>query len=131
MASARKLAEPPVLHDLEFKVMDQLWRLGEAPVREVLDAVNAGEPKPLAYTTVMTILQRLTRKEVVTRRRQGKSHLYQPAWSREAYAEAAADREIERLIDRFGDTALVQFTRRVQEFDPKRREQLRRLARRA
>ena len=131
MARARRPAEPPVLHELEFKVMDQLWTLGEGSVRDVLDAVNRGERKPLAYTTVMTILQRLNRKEIVTRRREGKSHIYHPAWTREAYAEAAADVEIERLIERFGDTALVQFTRRVQDFDPKRREQLRRLARRA
>ena len=131
MAKARGDELPPALHELEAKVMEELWSLGEAPVRDVLDGLNAHGDRPLAYTTVMTILQRLDRKGVVTRRRHGKMHIYAPVWTREEYSEARAGEEVAALIERYGEAALVHFTREVQRLDPTRRQQLRRLARRA
>jgi len=111
--------------------MERLWDLGEAPVREVLERLNAGARKPLAYTTVMTILQRLDRKGVVTRRREGRMHVYAPVWSREEYREARAQVEVDDLVARFGESALVQFARQMDGLDRKRLDELRRLARRA
>jgi len=131
VSSASEEAVPPALHELESKVMDHLWDLGEAPVRDVLERINAGARKPLAYTTVMTILQRLDRKGVVTRRREGKMHVYSPMWSREVYQEARARAEVDDLVERFGEAALVHFTRQMQGLDRNRLAQLRRLARRA
>ena len=109
--------------------MERLWDLEDAPVRAVLERVNAGSRKPLAYTTVMTILQRLERKAFVTRRKEGKMHVYTPVWTREEYYDARAGTEVAALIERFGDAALVHFTREVQQLDPARVRQLRRLAR--
>ncbi len=54
--------------------MNALWPLGEATVREVHEAV--AEYRPRAYTTIMTILDRLARKGVVTRRKIGRAYLY-------------------------------------------------------
>ena len=130
--AAKKASEPPSLHELEAKVMEGLWDVGgEARVRAVLDAVNARQRKPVAYTTVMTILHRLDRKGLVSRRREGKSDVYCSTWTRDEYVQARAEREVAEIIDRFGDAALVHFNRQMQQLDPKRRERLRRLARRA
>lgn len=131
MPESRSGDLPPALYELEARVMEKLWDLGEAPVREVLEALNARAERPLAYTTVMTTLQRLDRKGVVTRRRQGKMHIYAPVWTRKEYSEARAGEEVAALIERYGEAALVHFTREVQRLDPTRRQQLRRLARRA
>lgn len=63
----------PDLGPLEFEMVQVLWRTGPAPAREVQDRYNREHPdKPLAYTTVMTLLTRLVDKKVlsVDRRRQ-------------------------------------------------------------
>jgi len=97
------------LGDLERAVMDALWdRAQPATVREVADALAA---RKLAYTTVMTVLDRLTAKGFVTRERVGRAWSYRPAASREAYiAQLMLD-----ALDLAGsrDAALVRFARSV------------------
>ena len=53
---------PPALHELEAEVMNAVWDLGEASVRQVVDALNPTAAKPRAYTTYMKILGRLHTK---------------------------------------------------------------------
>ena len=89
--------------------MDALWdRAQPATVREVADALA---DRKLAYTTVMTVLDRLTTKGFVTRERVGRAWSYRPAASREAYiAQLMLD-----ALDLAGsrDAALVRFARSV------------------
>jgi predicted transcriptional regulator len=61
------------LEPLEAEVMDALWR-ADRPllVREVVDRLNAGRARPLAYTTVMTVLSRLAGKGILVRGQQGR-----------------------------------------------------------
>ena len=66
----------------ELQLMNILWAKGEATVSEMIEAM--GEPKP-AYTTVLTVMQYLTRKEVVFPERRGKAHVFRPLLSREEY----------------------------------------------
>jgi len=58
-ARPREAHDPPELHVLEREVMDEVWRLGETPGRAVLDGLNARSDRVRAYTTIMTIFQRL------------------------------------------------------------------------
>ena len=129
VASASSEQIPPSLHELELRVMEHLWALGEGNVRDVLDSLNAEASKELAYTTIMTTLQRLDRKRVVQRRREGKTDIYSPCWSREVYMAARAREDVAALVDQYGDEALVHFTRQVDRLDPATRRKLRRLAR--
>jgi predicted transcriptional regulator len=81
------------LGDLERAVMEVLWDLpaslpdGSAPAtataRQIADRLAAR--RPLAYTTVLTVLHRLERKRLVRRLREGRAHRYAPMASREAY----------------------------------------------
>ncbi len=128
MTAVDSASVPPLLHELERKVMDHLWTLGEGSVREVLQAVNATSSRELAYTTIMTILQRLDRKQVVKRRREGKTDFYKPAMTRAEYSEARAAAEVGALVENYGEAALVHFARQMNQLDSKRQEQLRRLA---
>lgn len=123
---------PPPLHELEAKVMGAIWAHGStrATVRHILDVVNAREDRPLAYTTIMTIMARLHRKGILERELDGRANVYRARYSREQYMEARAAAEVQALVNEFGETALVHFTRQVQSLDPKRREALRRIARR-
>ncbi len=110
--------------------MDEVWQLGETAVRPVLDAVNARSDRVRAYTTVMTIMGRLYDKGLLTRRRQGKCDLYLATLSREQYADARARAQVGALVDEWGEVALVHFAKEMARLDPRRRQQLARLARR-
>lgn len=123
----RKTTPPPALHELEALVMEEVWRQGEATVRDVLTALNRGA-KERAYTTVMTIMSRLDRKGVLSRTREGKSDLYTPVMSREQYMNARAEAQVEALVDEFGDVALAHFAEQVERLDRKQLRALRDLA---
>lgn len=110
--------------------MEEVWRRGEAPVRAVLDALNATSGRERAYTTVMTVMAKLHRKGLLARRREGKTDIYVPVMPRDEYFEARARADVGALVDQYGDVALLHFAREMNELDPKRRDQLRRLARR-
>ncbi|SDO58391.1 BlaI/MecI/CopY family transcriptional regulator [Lentzea jiangxiensis] len=79
------------LGELEAAVMDVLWHAGEPlKVRQVLERLDTG--KQLAYTTVMTVLDNLHRKDWVARELEGKAYWYEPTTSRvEAASNAVRD----------------------------------------
>jgi predicted transcriptional regulator len=64
---------------LERDVMEVMWRVDTATVREVQERL----PRTAAYTTVMTTLDRLFKKGFVDRVRQGRAFVYRAAHSRE------------------------------------------------
>src|SRR3954470_17767084 len=79
-----------VFGTLELRVLEALWAHGaEASVRDVLDAFPAA-----AYTTVMTTMERLHRKGVLTRRKEGRAFLYRPVSSREEMESGLVTRAI-------------------------------------
>jgi predicted transcriptional regulator len=120
---------PPPLHELEAEVMEQLWELGEASVRQVMQALNARSGKDRAYTTYMTILARLHKKGVLDRRRDGKTDFYTPVYDRDQYMALRAASEVDNLVEQYGDAALSHFARQIANLDPARRRALQRLAR--
>ena len=74
------------LGDLERAVMEHLWTHGDAgggslTVREVYETV--GTQRELAYTTVMTVLDRLAKKQLVTQERDGRAYRYSAVGTRE------------------------------------------------
>jgi len=108
--------------------MNALWDMGEASVREAMDALNRTAERPRAYTTYMTILARLSAKGVLVRRREGKTDFYSPVHSRAEYAELRAAAEVEALVEAYGDVALSHFARHMAGLDPQRRDALEQMA---
>jgi predicted transcriptional regulator len=82
---------------LELACLTILWKRGAADVGEVREALH--ESRPLAYTTVMTVLERLARKGMVTRRKSGRSFRYAPARDREAMRALAIAQLVEQFFD--------------------------------
>lgn len=109
--------------------MEDLWGRDEGTVREVLEALNARNSPQRAYTTILTVMQRLHDKGLLRREWRDRRHSYVPVLDREAYAQARTEAEVAALISEYGDVALAHFARAVSGLDPKRREQIRRLAR--
>jgi predicted transcriptional regulator len=84
--------------------MDTVWRSGvPVSVREVLDALNSGRGDPLAYTTVMTVMNRLVAKHVLYRRGQPRRYVY------EATSTDAAGIAVREVIRTYGDAAVAHF----------------------
>lgn len=70
--------------ELESAVMQQLWDRGApATVRDVL--TDLVRQRDLAYTTVLTVMEKLYRKGFLDREPQGRAHAYRPLVSREEY----------------------------------------------
>lgn len=109
--------------------MELMWELGEANVRATMGELNRRASKQRKYTTVMTILARLDSKGLLTRRREGRTDFYKPVLSRDEYHAARAEADVSTLVEQYGEAALVNFARQMEQLDPKRREQLRRIAR--
>ncbi len=96
--------------DLEQAVLDQLWSTGADrwwTVREVHEALAAH--RDIAYTTVMTVLQRLAGKEMVRRRRDGRAHHYQAVAGRGVMTAGVMREALEELAGPDRRAALVAF----------------------
>lgn len=83
------------LAPLELDCMNTLWPAGEATVREIRDRL--AERLPRAYTTIMTIMDRLAQKGVVTRRKAGRAYIYRPNLT----AEAARAQALGQVVQNF------------------------------
>jgi predicted transcriptional regulator len=80
---------------LEQRVLDELWARGSATVREVVEKACQG----LAYTTVMTTLDRLFKKDLLTRSEEGRAFRYAPRFSREELQREAVGHALRQLLD--------------------------------
>jgi predicted transcriptional regulator len=76
MGRERELPPP-----LEMVCLNALWEIGEGNVEDVRRVV--AQNRPLAYTTVLTLLDRLTRRGAVARRKEGRGFRYQPTVERD------------------------------------------------
>ena len=83
------------LAPLELDCMNALWRLGQATVRDIHAALAVTRPR--AYTTIMTILDRLAQKGIVERQKFGRAWLYKPHLS----AQQARTHAVARLVEGF------------------------------
>ena len=74
------------LGTLEARVMNVVWTRGESSVRDVCEEIE----RPLAYTTVMTTLERLFKKGLLIRCKSGRAFLYSPAMDRDEWERRRA-----------------------------------------
>ena len=129
MARSRPPKVPPVLHELEAEIMEEVWRQdGPTTVKLVMEALNRRAKPPRAYTTYMTVMRRLDDKGLLRRRRSGRYDTYRPTMTRDEYRERRASAEVRGLVDQFGDVALAHFARSLSSLDPAQQRRLRRLA---
>ena len=84
------------LGKLERQVLDETWRSGEVTVREVYTAFGEN----VAYTTLMTTLDRLYKKRLLQRRKDGRAFLYSPAVSRAEFEHGIREDVIDGLLGR-------------------------------
>jgi predicted transcriptional regulator len=119
----------PELHELQFAVMERVWRLGgRVTVHDVLKNLNAADPQERAYTTILSVMRRLHEKGFLNRERQNRSDYYTPQISREEYAHSQTRHAVDQLVDQYGEVALAHFARQVEQLSLERLAELRKLA---
>ncbi len=102
-----------LLGGLEQKVINVLWQNAKPlKPREVLDALN----RQYAYTTIMTILNRLYRKGLILRQLRGRVFYYSPRENRQEFACRCLEDLFSRLFSSYGDYVVTSFRRSLKKF---------------
>lgn len=119
-----------LLGELELTVMRVVWERGRVTVRDVLEAL---EPtRPLAYTTVMTVMSRLAEKGLLHTEKQGKTYFYRATFTEQELEVQAVGRMVQSLIADFGgEVAISQFVEKLSAVDPDKLARLAELAQQA
>ncbi|WP_280909261.1 BlaI/MecI/CopY family transcriptional regulator [Streptomyces sp. SAI-090] len=102
------------LGELEAEIMSVMWRsAGPLAVRDLTEELNA--TRPLAYTTVMTVTERLRQKGWLDRGKQGRAYLYSAARSADDYTADLMGQALDASRDR--GSALARFAGRLDAGD--------------
>ncbi len=113
-----------LLGELEVELMEHMWQLGQATVRDVTTRVH--QVRPVAYTTVMTVMAHLAEKGLLKRTPiDKKTHLYTVALTKEQFVERSSRQMVEAMLEDFGDLALVTFLEAVDQVGPEQMKRLR------
>jgi predicted transcriptional regulator len=111
----------PGFGELETAIMDVVWSANPISVRDVLDKLDRG----CAYTTVMTVMQRLFDKGMLKRKLVDNAYQYQPAIPKEQFVKNTVRKTVDQLCNGFGDAALAHFVDALDDVDEKRLDKLR------
>jgi len=103
------LRRPAAKHDLppplELACLRALWQIGEGTVHDVRRVLS--KERVLAYTTVMTLLDRLEKRGCATRRKPGRSFLYRPKINRDTMRDRALKQLLAGFFDGSADALLA------------------------
>lgn len=124
----RNVQETVGLTGLQLSILDVLWERGEATTHDVWQRLT--EVRPLALTTVATIMSRLERKRILEHRRDGRQYVYRATVSRSEVRRSKVRELTENLFG--GDPAeLLSHLVRADEVDREELQRIRELLDRA
>lgn len=112
---------------LEADILAIVWEQGETTVRRVYEELR--ERRQIAYTTVMTVMNNLVKKHLLTQDRTAIAYVYQPAIPGRAVAQAVLDSVVDRLLTGQVNVAVSQLLRLEKELTPEQLDELRAWAR--
>jgi predicted transcriptional regulator len=128
----RQLAsKDPVARELgpaQAEIMNVFWRSKSATVPELVAAINRKRSRKeaeLAYTTVLTFVQRLHRRGLLERVPEGRGFRYTPTRSREQLLASWSDELIDRLLSDYGEIGVARLDERMRALDGERKQKLR------
>ncbi|HZJ31008.1 MAG TPA: BlaI/MecI/CopY family transcriptional regulator [Vicinamibacterales bacterium] len=114
----------PTLTPQELAIMKVVWRKDETTVRDVYEALQA--TRPVAYTTVMTMMRILQEKGYLTKATNDRAHVYRPAKPRQQVIGGMVRDFLDRVFDGASDALLVHLAR-DNKLTPKQRRIVRQL----
>lgn len=124
------MARPPSqsITAAEQAILEVLWELGEGSVRDVANGL--AQHKPVAYTTVLTMLGVLHKKELVEFRQEGRAFIYRPTLTKADARDSALHNLMAQLFDGSPEV-LAQHLLESHDVDPGTIKMLREKIRRA
>lgn len=124
LSSTRMSKHKYLLGELEQAIMDVVWRRPSVTVRDVVEHLHG---RRLKYTTVMTVMNRLTSHRVLTKQEsQSGAFVYQARLTRDAWGAAASKFAIDDIVRRYGAVAMAQFVDRLDRVPNEKLAELRR-----
>lgn len=113
------------LGELEAEVMEIIWQLSSASVREVLTRIR--KKKKVAYTTIMTVMARLHDKGILKRELDDNgAYIYAAIQDKEKFLAVTSKKVIRCLLRDFGDVAVAQFIDIMENGDSEKLKEWRR-----
>jgi BlaI family transcriptional regulator, penicillinase repressor len=112
---------------LEADILAVIWKRGECRVREVYETLR--QRRQIAYTTVMTVMNNLVKKHLLTQDKSGIAYVYAPAIPGREVARAVLASVVERLLGGQSNVAVSQLLDLEKELTPEQADELRAWAR--
>jgi predicted transcriptional regulator len=112
-----------VLGDLEERVMELLWEEHPLSVRAACERLRSDH----AYTTIMTTMDRLFKKRLLRRKKDGNAFIYEPAMDRAEYQKRVVEAALAPLLEPGAAPVLAAFVEVAADLDEKHLAQLERL----
>lgn len=100
---------------LESKIMDILWNRNESSIKEVQLILE--KEKPINFNTVMTVMNRLVEKNILTKRLEGRTSLFKPLTTKEDFINNQSKKLTENLLDEFGGLVVNHMLDSLKEVD--------------
>ncbi|MDW7650903.1 MAG: BlaI/MecI/CopY family transcriptional regulator [Bacillota bacterium] len=115
-----------VLGNLESDIMDIIWQKDcEVCVRDVFEELVSR--REIAYTTVMTIMGRLSEKKILNKRKEGNTSYFLPVMTRDEFTRNVVGNVVDSLLEDFAEATLSHFISRVRRDDRETIEKLEKL----
>ncbi len=111
-----------VLGELEFMVMSYLWNKKDITVREVLKTLSAD--REIAYTTIMTTMDRLWKKGLLERKKEGKTFLYTPAQTKDRILQSMIKKVFDSILPDVTDSSISYFINSLEKINPNMLDEL-------
>lgn len=96
---------PEPLFELEATIMQVVWRHFPASARDVCESLKGAKAR--AYTTIMTTMDRLYKKGLLRREKEGLAWVYAPTMSEAEYNKALADGLADKLLVEHGEAGIL------------------------
>ena len=100
---------------LESKIMNILWNGNESSIKEVQQILE--KEKPINFNTVMTVMNRLVEKNILTKRLEGRTSLFKPLTTKEDFINNQSKKLTENLLDEFGGLVVNHMLDSLKEVD--------------
>jgi predicted transcriptional regulator len=114
-----------VLGHLEEEIMEVLWKRGESTGKEVLRDIR--QNRDIAFTTVLTVLERLTKKGLVKRTKGAAGNTFSPILTKKEFTREVSEEVLEGVVELWKGSAVASFVDILAQRDPKELDRLSRL----
>lgn len=120
--SAKKDGCQGVIGSLELEILETLWQRHGASGKEIFEAIK--RRRAIALTTVLTVLERLTKKGFVKRVMGESVYLYHPVQSRDEFAAVVSHGVLKGIMEISASGACASFVDTLANIDPAELERL-------